>query len=153
MLESRYLFVYILNCSDQTYYTGITNNPERRILEHSSGENRNCYTFKRLPVEMIYCEKFTDFNLAISWEKKIKDCSRKKKEALIKENWDQLKILAACKDETSHKNLVDLNEMILEGDSSALVLDSDRTDTHEAFSSDIKFLESQLDFKDVDTNA
>lgn len=153
MSESRYLFVYILKCSDQTYYTGITNNPERRILEHNSGENRNCYTFKRLPVEMIYCEKFTDFNLAIIWEKKIKDWSRKKKEALVKENWDQLKILAACKNETSHKNVLEPNETVLEGDSAALVLDSARTDTHEAFSSDTVLLESQSYFKDVDTNA
>lgn len=153
MSESRYLYVYILKCSDETCYTGITNSPERRIEEHNSGLNKNCYTHKRLPVEMIYCEKFTDFNLAISWEKKIKDWSRKKKEALIKENWDQLKILAACKNYSSHKNLADFNETVLEGGSAALVLDSARTDTHEAFSSNTKLLESQLYFKYIDANA
>ncbi len=129
MSESRYLFVYILKCSDNTYYTGITNNPERRILEHNSGENKNSYTAQRLPVEMIYCEKFTDFNLAIVWEKKIKDWSRKKKEALIIENWDQLKILAACKNYSSHNNLDDMNEALLDLESPALVLDSARTDS------------------------
>lgn len=135
MSESRYLFVYILKCSDNTYYTGITNNPERRIDEHNSGENKNSYTAQRLPVEMIYCEKFTDFNLAITWEKKIKDWSRKKKEALIKENWDQLKILAACKNYSSHKNMDDMNDTVLDRDSAALVLDSARTDTHNVSSS------------------
>lgn len=144
MSEARYLFVYILKCSDNTYYTGITNNPERRIDEHNSGENKNSYTAQRLPVEMIYCEKFTDFNLAIMWEKKIKDWSRKKKEALIKENWDQLKILAACKNYSSHKNLAELN---------GTVLDSARTDIREASSSNTKLLESQSYFKDIDTNA
>jgi putative endonuclease len=62
------------------------------------------YTFRRRSVEIIYCEKFSDFNLAIKWEKRIKDWSRKKKEALICGNWDQLKIAAECKNETSHEN-------------------------------------------------
>jgi len=52
----------------------------------------------------MYHEKFTDFNLAIRWEKRIKDWSRKKKEALIENNWDMLKIEAACKNDTSHSN-------------------------------------------------
>jgi len=120
MSESRYLFVYILKCSDNTYYTGVTNNPERRIEEHNSGENKNSYTSHRLPVEMIYCEKFTDFNLAIIWEKKIKDWSRKKKEALIKENWDQLIIEGACKNYTSHKNLVDQAYSVLDSARAAI---------------------------------
>ncbi len=100
----KYLYVYILKCSDKTYYTGVTNNAERRIEEHNSGINKKSYTASRLPVEMVYCEKFTDFNLAIKWEKRIKDWNRKKKEALIKESWDQLKIEAECRNETSHKN-------------------------------------------------
>ncbi len=99
----KYLYVYILKCADKTYYTGVTNNPEKRIIEHNSGVNKNSYTASRLPVEMIYCEKFTDFNLAIRWEKRIKNWNRKKKEALIMENWDQLKIAAECKNDTSHK--------------------------------------------------
>jgi putative endonuclease len=144
MSESRYLFVYILKCSDNSYYTGVTNNPERRIEEHNSGENKNSYTSQRLPVEMIYCEKFTDFNLAIIWEKKIKDWSRKKKEALIKENWDQLKIEAACKNYTSHKNLV--------GQASS-VLDSARTETQESLSAQTVVVRSQSHFTIVDTNA
>ena len=102
----KYLYVYILQCSDSTYYTGITNNPERRIEEHNSGINKTCYTFSRRPLVMVYCERFTNYELAIEWEKRIKDWNRKKKEALIKENWDQLKMEAECRNETSHKNFI-----------------------------------------------
>ncbi len=103
MYLDRYLYVYILRCSDNSYYTGVTNNPDRRLEEHNSGINKDSYTSSRLPVEMIYHERFTDFNLAIEWEKRIKNWSRKKKEALIHGKWDELRIAAECKNETSHK--------------------------------------------------
>ncbi|MBN8703019.1 MAG: GIY-YIG nuclease family protein [Bacteroidetes bacterium] len=102
---TKYLYVYILECSDKSYYTGVTNNPDKRLIEHNTGENIKSYTYSRRPVKMIYCERFVDFNLAIKWEKRIKDWNRKKKEALINEKWDVLKIEAACKNETSHKNI------------------------------------------------
>lgn len=101
----KYLYVYILKCSDKTYYTGVTNNPEKRFEEHNSGFNKNSYTCSRRPLQMIYCERFTDFDLAIKWEKRIKNWNRKKKEALIKENWDKLKIESECRNETSYKNM------------------------------------------------
>jgi putative endonuclease len=106
MIILKYLYVYILRCSDGSYYTGITNNPERRLEEHSVGLNKTSYTFSCRPLEMIYCERFCDYSLAIRWEKRIKNWSRKKKEALIENNWDQLKIEAECKNETSHVNLL-----------------------------------------------
>ena len=100
----KLLYVYILKCKDGTYYTGVTNNLEKRIEEHNQGVNKDSYTYNRRPVQLMYHEKFTDFNLAIRWEKRIKDWSRKKKEALIENNWDMLKIEAACKNDTSHSN-------------------------------------------------
>ena len=103
MIPFKHLYVYILKCNDQTYYTGVTNNPEKRVAAHNLGLNKKSYTFSRRPVEIIYCEQFSDFNLAIEWEKRIKSWSRKKKKALIKENWKLLKIAAACVNETSHK--------------------------------------------------
>lgn len=111
---SKYLYVYILKCSDGTYYTGVTNHPERRIEEHNSRINKNSYTASRLPVKMVYCEMFTDFNLAIIWEKRIKNWNRKKKEALIKENWDQLKIEAECRNKSSHKNRTGMPAYVLD---------------------------------------
>jgi putative endonuclease len=83
-------YVYILNCADGKYYTGITNNLERRLKEHQQGINKNCYTFTRRPLELMYKINFTNPNEAIKWEKKIKDWSRKKKEALMTENWNDL---------------------------------------------------------------
>ena len=105
MKTLKYLYVYILKCSDNSYYTGITNNPEKRFIQHSKALKKDSYTSSRLPVELVYCELFTNFNLAIEWEKRIKNWSRAKKEALIKSNWDNLKLYAACNNETSHKNI------------------------------------------------
>lgn len=104
MKTVKYLYVYILKCSDNTYYTGITNNPERRLIQHQRGLKKDSYTSSRLPVELVYNDLFTDFNLAIEWEKKIKNWSRAKKEALIKQNWNKLKENAECRNETTYKN-------------------------------------------------
>lgn len=101
-MESYY--VYILKCSDASYYTGITNNLERRFMEHESGNDPECYTFSRRPLEIVFNQVYNDVLVAISWEKKIKKWSRKKKEALISENWDALKELSKCTNETSHLN-------------------------------------------------
>ena len=83
-------YVYILKCADGKYYTGITNNIERRFEEHQQGINKDCYTFTRRPLELMYKINFTNPTEAIKWEKKIKDWSRKKKEALMAENWNDL---------------------------------------------------------------
>ncbi len=104
MNPQKYLYVYILKCSDNSLYTGITNNPEKRLKQHNDGINEDAYTYLRRPVEMVYCERFTNFKLAIEWESKIKKWSRSKKEALIEENWEKLKHLSECKNVTSHKN-------------------------------------------------
>lgn len=83
-------FVYILLCSDNSYYTGITNNLERRFHEHQSGENPQCYTYKRRPLKLVFYESFGDVNQAIAFEKQVKGWRRAKKEALINGNWDLL---------------------------------------------------------------
>ena len=92
-------YVYIVKCFDDSYYTGITNNVERRIAEHNTGINKDCYTFSRRPVELMFCEYFIDPNQAIKFEKQIKGWSRKKKEAIIEGNWEKLKELSKCRNE------------------------------------------------------
>lgn len=82
-------FVYILECSDESYYTGVTNNLARRVAEHNSGIIKG-YTSKRLPVKLVFSERFLDINDAIRLEKQLKGWSRKKKEALIAGNFDLL---------------------------------------------------------------
>ncbi len=79
MKIAKYLYVYILKCSDNTYYTGITNNMDKRLLQHSEGLNKESYTFSRRPVELVYCELFANYNLAIEWETRIKKWSARKK--------------------------------------------------------------------------
>ena len=96
-------FVYILKCSDGLTYTGITNNISRRFEEHQNGLNKNCFTFKRRPLELIFHQEFNDVNQAIYFEKKIKKWSGKKKQALANENFDLLEILAECRNATHSK--------------------------------------------------
>ena len=86
----RSYFVYILKCSDNSYYTGFTNNLERRFREHSSGKNKDCYTYDKRPLGLVWFETFNDVLNAIAVEKQIKGWTRRKKEALIKVDWDKL---------------------------------------------------------------
>ena len=97
-------FVYIVKCQDDSYYTGITNNLDRRIFEHNTSKDSSAYTFDKRPVVLVFYEAFKDVHQAIAFEKKVKGWNRKKKEALIENNWDRLKDLAVCKNDTSHLN-------------------------------------------------
>lgn len=99
----RLFYVYILKCSDGSYYTGFTNNIEERVMQHNMGLSLSAYTFSRRPVELVWVETFTDPNIAIEYEKKIKGWSRRKKEALINEDWD--KLVAFSKNYTQFGNI------------------------------------------------
>ena len=90
-------YVYILKCSDESYYTGVTSNLTKRLFEHKSGKNSESYTYKRRPLELVYYAEFTDIRMAIEYEKKLKKWSRAKKEALINEEYDALPNLAKKK--------------------------------------------------------
>ena len=82
--------VYILRCSDGSYYTGVTNDINRRVLEHQNGEDPTSYTFRIRPVELVFTEHYHDVNQAIAFEKQIKGWRRAKKEALINGEWEKL---------------------------------------------------------------
>lgn len=90
-------YVYILKCSDGTYYTGVTSELEKRIEKHHSGFYVGSYTSKRRPLELVYYCKFTDINLGIQREKQIKKWSKAKKEALIEGRYEDLPNLARPK--------------------------------------------------------
>ena len=83
----------------------MTNDVDRRVLEHNSEGNRGSYTANKRPVELLWSTQLTDFNQAEELEKQIKGWSRKKKEAIITGEWDALKVLAACNNASSHRNL------------------------------------------------
>lgn len=93
----------MLRCSDKTFYTGVTNNLERRLKEHKVGYDKNSYTYYRRPVELVYYEMFSNYLLAIEWETRIKKWSSKKKAALINSDWKSLRIESECRNSTSHK--------------------------------------------------
>ena len=97
-------YVYILKCSDNSYYTGITNDIERRLNEHCFGSNKESYTYNKRPLELVFATEFNDVNQAISFEKQVKGWSRKKKEAIINDSWDDLKKLSECLNESHFKN-------------------------------------------------
>jgi putative endonuclease len=87
MAETSYL--YILECSDKSYYTGSTRDIEKRLAEHQDGQGAN-YTKKRLPVKLVYLEEFQRVKDAFFREKQIQKWNRKKKKALIKRKYHQL---------------------------------------------------------------
>jgi len=77
-------FIYILQCSDNTLYTGITTNLDRRIKEHNDSKLGAKYTKVRRPVKLVYSKEFTDRSEASKEESRIKKLSRQQKIDLFK---------------------------------------------------------------------
>ncbi len=98
--------VYILKCSDNSYYTGVTNDIDNRVLEHQNGKDPKAYNYKRIPVELVFCEHFHDINHAIAFEKQIKGWRRAKKKALINGQWDQLPELSKNYSDKNLRSLI-----------------------------------------------
>ena len=90
-------WVYILKCSDGTYYTGHTDDIDKRLYEHQQGIFRDAYTYRRRPVELIFSQDFGTRAEAQEAEIQIKGWSRKKKEALMASDWVELSRLAQRK--------------------------------------------------------
>ena len=88
-------FVYMLQCADRSYYVGSATGTDlwRRIAEHETGAYRG-YTYARRPVQLVWSEHFDRVTDAIAVERKIKGWSRAKKEALVKNDWNTIKLLA-----------------------------------------------------------
>jgi len=81
-------FVYILLCSDKSYYIGSTNNLEKRFKGHQAGTG-GAYTRSHKPTKILYTEKFPDKSSALRREARLKRLSRPQKEALIGDNINQ----------------------------------------------------------------
>ena len=91
--------MYILKCSDNSYYTGSTKDLEKRLWQHQNGEGAN-HTKKRLPVELVYAEAYDRIDEAFAREKQIQGWGRKKKEALMCGDFDALEVLSICQNES-----------------------------------------------------
>ena len=86
-------YVYILRCSDGSYYAGHTENLEGRTAAHNKG-NFSDYTRRRRPVHLVFSQDFPSRQDAFERERQIKGWSRQKKQALIKEDWERLSQLS-----------------------------------------------------------
>ena len=81
-------YMYVVECCDDSYYTGYTTDVKKRITVHNSGKGAK-YTRARLPVKLIYAEGFTSKEEAMSAEALLKRKKRAQKESYLKENQDK----------------------------------------------------------------
>jgi putative endonuclease len=93
--------MYILECSDASYYVGSTTNLNLRIQEHNDGIGSK-YTASRRPVKLVFVAEFDSIAEAYVMEKRVQGWSRAKREALIRGNYDALPVLAR-KDFTKYR--------------------------------------------------
>lgn len=89
-MEQPY-YVYILECSDGTFYIGITNSLSKRLTAHNRGIASK-YTRARLPVRYCYYEQVPDRSSALKREIQMKKLSRKQKQSLIAQKGDQIDV-------------------------------------------------------------
>lgn len=82
-------WVYIVECSDGSYYAGATTNLEQRVGQHNAG-TFDGYTSSRRAVKLLWSQEFTDIRDAIEAERKLKEWTRFKKEALMRGNFELL---------------------------------------------------------------
>ena len=99
--------VYILRCADNSYYTGHTDDLEKRVAQHQSGAIRG-YTYQRRPVELVWADHVETREEALSAELRIKGWTRAKKEAWIARDWSKLKAAAMPPSERSSRTSASL---------------------------------------------
>lgn len=86
-------WVYMLKCADSSYYVGHTDNLERRVACHQSGEIPG-YTAERLPVVLVFAQEVESREQALTLERQLKGWGRPKKEALVAGDWGRISNLA-----------------------------------------------------------
>jgi putative endonuclease len=87
-------WTYILSCSDGRYYTGHTEDLEIRLAQHQQGYFRNCWTYKRRPVQLVWSEAFPTRYEALEAERRVGGWSKAKKEALIRGDYGTISYFA-----------------------------------------------------------
>jgi putative endonuclease len=97
--------VYILECSDGSYYTGSTDDINRRLWQHQEGMDVSSYTYTRRPVKLVWTSEETRYYYgALRWERQIKGWSRAKKQALIRGEFDALHEIVKAERERREQN-------------------------------------------------
>ncbi len=104
-------WMYILECSDGSYYVGSTKDLERRLSDHQEGLGAR-YTSRRLPVKLVYGEEYDRIDDAFYREKQVQGWRRAKREALINGDPDLLPALA--KKVFDKRNIVNNHNLVVE---------------------------------------
>ena len=92
--DVKQYWTYVLLCRDASYHIGVTSELEIRLAKHALGLNPNAYTFRRRPVKLVYSEVSSTPDEAIFVEKRLKGWSRAKKDALVRGDWDAIRVLS-----------------------------------------------------------
>lgn len=78
--------LYVVRCSDDTFYTGVTLDTDRRLREHNETNRGAKYTRTRRPVVLVYSEEYDDRSSAQKAERRFKALTRKQKETIVNES-------------------------------------------------------------------
>lgn len=104
--------VYILLCSDGSYYTGSAADVEKRLWQHQEGVSTEAYTYSRRPVKLTWCSDEVDrYSDALRLERQIKGWSRAKKKALIRNDFDGIHQIVKDERERREKKKVDCSAL------------------------------------------
>ena len=90
-------YVYILQCNDGSFYTGHTDDLDKRLAQHAQAFFNNCYTAERLPVVLVFQGGFDTRERALIVERQVRGWNRKKKQALINDDWSEIIRLSKAK--------------------------------------------------------
>jgi putative endonuclease len=96
-------YLYMLKCSDGSFYVGSTRNLDARMSQHDAGKGSE-YTRKRMPVELLFAAEFDSVREAWEMERRVHGWSRAKREALIAGDWNQNKRLSSRATPRSHRS-------------------------------------------------
>jgi predicted GIY-YIG superfamily endonuclease len=100
--------VYILLCSDGSYYTGSAADVEKRLWQHQEGVSKEAYTYTRRPVKLVWFSDEVDrYSDALRFERQVKGWSRAKKEALIRNDFDAIHQIVKGERERREKKKVE----------------------------------------------
>jgi putative endonuclease len=84
MKRSGKFYVYMVECCDGTYYTGSTNDLEKRIGEHNNGKRGAKYLRGKRPVRLVWRKEYSYYKRALQVEMRIKQLSHSEKQELVR---------------------------------------------------------------------
>lgn len=101
----------MLECSNGKYYTGSTIDIDQRLTDHQNGLGAN-FTRKYLPFKLVYIETFERIDWAFNREKQIQGWTRKKKKALIESDFNSLRNLSECQNQSHASRAIIAEEVV-----------------------------------------